>query len=115
VQGGTGKFADVAGYIVGGKTGTADKQKGHGYATDSRVAMFVGAFPMNDPRYAFLIMVDEPKPNERSHGYATGGWVAAPAVHNIVERVAPLVGLPRVLDSAAAEVNDLFVTVSAAD
>jgi cell division protein FtsI (penicillin-binding protein 3) len=115
VQGGTGKFADVAGYIVGGKAGTADKQKGHGYATDSRVAMFVGAFPMNDPRYAFLIMVDEPKPNERSHGYATGGWVAAPAVHNIVERVAPLVGLPRVLDSAAAEVNDLFVTVSAAD
>src|SRR5262245_14631665 len=84
VQGGTGKFADVAGYIVGGKTGTADKQKGHGYATDSRVAMFVGAFPMNDPRYAFLIMVDEPKPNERSHGYENGGWVAAPAVHNVV-------------------------------
>jgi cell division protein FtsI (penicillin-binding protein 3) len=115
VQGGTGKFADVAGYIVGGKTGTADKQKGRGYSEDSRVASFVGAFPMNDPRYAFLIMVDEPKPNEHSHGYATGGWVAAPAVHNIVERVAPLVGLPRVLETEAAEVNDLFVTVSAAD
>jgi cell division protein FtsI (penicillin-binding protein 3) len=115
VQGGTGKFADVTGYIVGGKTGTADKQKGRGYSENSRVASFVGAFPMNDPRYAFLIMVDEPKPNEHSHGYATGGWVAAPAVHNIVERVAPLVGLPRVLDTEAAEVNDLFVTVSAAD
>jgi len=115
VQGGTGKLADVAGYIVGGKTGTADKQKGRGYSSDSRVAMFVGAFPMNDPRYAILIMVDEPKPNEHSHGYATGGWVAAPAVRNIVERVAPLVGLPRVLETEAAEVNDLFVTVSAAD
>jgi cell division protein FtsI (penicillin-binding protein 3) len=115
VQGGTGKFADVPGYIVGGKTGTADKQKGRVYSENSRVASFVGAFPMNDPRYAFLIMVDEPKPNERSHGYATGGWVAAPAVHNIVERVAPLVGLPRVLETEAAEVNDLFVTVSAAD
>jgi cell division protein FtsI (penicillin-binding protein 3) len=115
VQGGTGKLADVSGYIVGGKTGTADKQKGSTYSTDSRVASFVGAFPMSDPRYAFLVMVDEPKPNERSHGYATGGWVAAPAVHNIVERVAPLVGLPRVPDTEAAEVNDLFVTVSAAD
>jgi cell division protein FtsI (penicillin-binding protein 3) len=115
VQGGTGKFADVAGYIVGGKTGTADKQKGRSYSENSRVASFVGAFPMNDPRYAFLIMVDEPKPNEHSHGYATGGWVAAPAVHNIVERVAPLVGLPRVPDTEAEEVNDLFVTVSAAD
>jgi cell division protein FtsI (penicillin-binding protein 3) len=115
VQGGTGKFADVAGYIVGGKTGTADKQKGRGYSENSRVASFVGAFPMNDPRYAFLIMVDEPKPNEHSHGYATGGWVAAPAVHNIVERVAPLVGLPRVPDTDAQEVNDLFITVSAAD
>ena len=115
VQGGTGKLADVAGYIVGGKTGTADKQKGRGYSSDSRVAMFVGAFPMNDPRYAILIIVDEPKPNEHSHGYATGGWVAAPAVHKIVERVAPLVGLPRVLETEAAEVNDLFVTVSAAD
>jgi len=68
---------------------TAEKQKGRGYSENSRVASFVGAFPMNDPRYAFLIMVDEPKPNEHSHGYATGGWVAAPAVHNIVERVAP--------------------------
>lgn len=115
VQGGTGRLADVPGYIVGGKTGTADKQKGRGYSSDSRVAMFVGAFPMNDPRYAILIIVDEPKPNEHSHGYATGGWVAAPAVHKIVQRVAPLVGLPRVLETEAAEVNDLFVTVSAAD
>ena len=63
---------------------------------------------MNDPRYAFLIMVDKPKPNEHSHGYATGGWVAAPAVHNVVERVAPLVGLPRVPDTDAEEVNDLL-------
>ena len=70
---------------------------------------------MNDPRYVVLVMVDEPKPNEHSHGYATGGWVAAPAVHSIVERIAPLLGLPRVLDTEAAEVNALFVTVSAAD
>jgi cell division protein FtsI (penicillin-binding protein 3) len=115
VRGGTGKLADVPGYLVGGKTGTADKQQGRGYSSNSRVASFVGAFPMNDPRYAILVMVDEPKPNAHSHGYATGGWVAAPAVGRIVERMAPLVGLPRVPDEDSAPMDDLFVAVSAAD
>src|SRR5689334_2639186 len=67
VQIGTGKKANAPGYLVGGKTGTADKQKGHGYATNSRLASFVAAFPMNDPRFAILAMVDEPKPNATSH------------------------------------------------
>ena len=84
VQIGTGKKANAPGYLVGGKTGTADKQKGRGYATNTRLASFVAAFPMNDPRFAILAMVDEPKPNATSHGYATAGWVAAPAIGAVV-------------------------------
>ena len=76
VQAGTGKSADAPGYLVGGKTGTAQKQKGRGYEANARLASFVGAFPMSTPRYVVFVMVDEPKPNAHSYGFATGGWVA---------------------------------------
>ncbi|HEY9548886.1 MAG TPA: penicillin-binding protein 2, partial [Kiloniellaceae bacterium] len=58
---GTGSKADAEGYLVGGKTGTADKVAGRGYARNARIASFVGAFPMDDPRYVIFAMVDEPK------------------------------------------------------
>jgi membrane peptidoglycan carboxypeptidase len=94
VTDGSGKGADVPGYFVGGKTGTAQKTGPRGgYLEDKRIAAFVGAFPMNQPRYAFYVMVDEPKPNARSHGYATAGWVAAPAAGAVIRRVAPILGL----------------------
>ncbi|MGE5767311.1 MAG: peptidoglycan D,D-transpeptidase FtsI family protein, partial [Bacteroidota bacterium] len=75
---GTGSKANAEGYLVGGKTGTADKAKGRGYARNARIASFVGAFPMDDPRYVVFAMLDEPKPTKQTYGYATGGWVAAP-------------------------------------
>jgi cell division protein FtsI (penicillin-binding protein 3) len=90
---GTGKNADAKGYAVGGKTGTADKQMGRGYRRDARMASFVGAFPIHDPRFVVLAMIDEPKGNASTHGYATGGWIAAPVVRRVVERLAPLAGL----------------------
>ncbi len=90
---GTGKNADAKGYGVGGKTGTADKQMGRGYRRDARMASFVGAFPIHEPRFVVLAMIDEPKGNASTHGYATGGWIAAPVVRRIVERLAPLAGL----------------------
>lgn len=90
---GTGKGAEAKGYDVGGKTGTADKQMGRGYRRDARMASFVGAFPIHAPRFVVLVMIDEPKGNASTHGYATGGWVAAPVVRRIVERLAPLAGL----------------------
>src|SRR3712207_3261008 len=94
VTDGSGKGADVPGYFVGGKTGTALKVGPRGgYLEDKRVAAFTGAFPMNAPRYAFYVMVDEPKPNARSHGYATAGWVAAPAAGAVIRRVAPILGM----------------------
>jgi cell division protein FtsI (penicillin-binding protein 3) len=94
VENGTGRKASAEGYLVGGKTGTADKQSPTGaYAKASRLSSFVAAFPIHKPKFAVLVMVDEPKGNKSSFGYATGGWVAAPAVRRIIERAAPLLGV----------------------
>ena len=93
VQHGTGRKAGAPGYMVGGKTGTADKIAGKRYARNARIASFVGAFPMDRPRYVVFAMVDEPKGTKETYGYATGGWVAAPVVRAVVERVAPLLGV----------------------
>jgi cell division protein FtsI (penicillin-binding protein 3) len=94
VTDGSGKGAEVPGYFVGGKTGTAQKTGPRGgYLEDKRIAAFVGAFPMNAPRYAVYVMVDEPRPNAKSHGYATAGWVAAPAAGNVIRRIAPVLGM----------------------
>jgi len=94
VETGTGRKASADGYLVGGKTGTAEKPgKGGSYARKSLLSSFVSAFPMHDPRYVVLVMIDEPKGNKESHGYATGGWVAAPAVKRIIARSAPLLGI----------------------
>jgi cell division protein FtsI (penicillin-binding protein 3) len=101
---GTGKSAEVPGYFVGGKTGTADKQKGRGYSQNSRLSSFVGAFPMHDPRYIVFVLVDEPKGNKKSYGYATAGWVAAPAIGRIVRQIAPLLGVPP-SDAESAEIR----------
>jgi cell division protein FtsI (penicillin-binding protein 3) len=107
---GTGRNADAKGYLVGGKTGTAEKVGGgRGYARKSLISSFVAAFPVNDPKYVILVMVDEPKGQKFSHGYATGGWVAAPAVKRIVERAAPLLGVAPV-DTDSPEIRrDLLV------
>jgi cell division protein FtsI (penicillin-binding protein 3) len=94
VEEGTGKKANAPGYWVGGKTGTAEKVSRGGYKKNARLSSFVAAFPIYDPRYVILVMVDEPKGNKKSYGFATGGWVAAPVIARIVERMGPLVGLP---------------------
>lgn len=100
VTNGTARKADVLGYEVGGKTGTAEKNINGRYVGDKRISSFVGAFPMNDPEYAVFIMVDEPKPNKNSYGYATAGWVAAPAVGNVIAGMAPLLSMrPEAKDS----------------
>ncbi len=93
VEHGTGKLANAAGYLVGGKTGTAEKVSGHHYAQHALLSSFVGVFPVNDPRYLILVSVDEPHGNKSSFGFATGGWIAAPAVKNTVERMASIVGI----------------------
>ena len=109
---GTGRKADAAGYLVGGKTGTADKAAGRGYSRNSRIASFVGAFPMDDPRYVVFAMVDEPKPTKETYGYATGGWVAAPLVGRLVERIGPLLGIaPQ--DDGNAMIEEMLAEIEA--
>lgn len=94
VTDGSARSAEVPGYFLGGKTGTAQKTGPRGgYLMNKRIAAFVGAFPIQAPRYALYIMVDEPKPNAKSFGYATAGWVAAPAAHTVITRIAPILGL----------------------
>jgi cell division protein FtsI (penicillin-binding protein 3) len=90
---GTGNFAEAPGYMVGGKTGTAEKILNGGYNKKANLATFVATFPVHDPRYVLTIMIDEPKGQKQSYGYATGGWVAAPAVRRIVEQAAPILGI----------------------
>ncbi|MDG2205513.1 MAG: penicillin-binding transpeptidase domain-containing protein, partial [Alphaproteobacteria bacterium] len=100
VSKGTGRKANIQGYLIGGKTGTAEKISSRGYSKSSKIVSFVGAFPMNAPRYAVLAIVDEPVGNKRTFNYATGGWVAAPVVGKVVERIGPMLGIAP--DPAAA-------------
>jgi cell division protein FtsI (penicillin-binding protein 3) len=93
VEQGTGTMAAAPGYVVGGKTGTAEKVSGKGYARKALLSSFVAAFPINDPKYLILVMVDEPHGTKKTFGYATGGWVAAPVVSRVVTRAAPLLGV----------------------
>ena len=72
---------------------------------DSRnIASFAATFPVHDPRYVLVVMVDEPKGQKHSGGYATGGWVAAPAARHIIENAAPLLGIHPV-DEKAPEIR----------
>ncbi|HUK09949.1 MAG TPA: penicillin-binding protein 2 [Stellaceae bacterium] len=96
VERGTGKFAAAPGYLVGGKTGTAEKVEGHHYAEKELLSSFIGVFPINQPRYIILVSIDTPHGTAKSGGEATGGWVAAPAVSRIVQRMAPIEGIPPV-------------------
>jgi len=91
---GTAKGADVEGYMMGGKTGTADKIAHGHYDPHARLSSFVGVFPLNAPRYLVFAMVDDPKGNAKTKGYATGGWVAAPAVSRVVSQIGPMLNVP---------------------
>lgn len=101
VESGTGKLADVPGYDVGGKTGTAEKAGIGGYHKKSVLSSFIAVFPIDKPRYCVLVMVDEPQGNLQSHGFITGGWTAAPAVQRIIAAIAPLTGIEPRLETQA--------------
>jgi cell division protein FtsI (penicillin-binding protein 3) len=90
---GTASKADVIGYRVGGKTGTAEKVVNGRYAKDKLLNSFIGAFPMDNPRYAIIVMLDEPKATPETYGFATSGWNAVPTAGKIIERIAPLLGV----------------------
>lgn len=93
VRHGTGSKADVTGLMVGGKTGTAEKSINGRYIHNALISSFIGAFPMNDPQYLVMIMIDDPKPNKSSYGFATAGWTAAPTAARVISGMANIYGL----------------------
>jgi cell division protein FtsI (penicillin-binding protein 3) len=89
---GSGKKAEVPGYRVGGKTGTAEKVFNGHYSSDKRFNAFLAAFPMDDPQYIVLAVIDEPKP-EKPGMAATAAMNAAPTVANVIRRSASFLGV----------------------
>jgi cell division protein FtsI (penicillin-binding protein 3) len=94
VTNGTGKKADVPGYFVGGKTGSAQKAGPHGYQ-HKLVTSFCAAFPIDDPRYLVFVMLDEPHGTNKTFGFALAGYTAAPLVGRVISRIAPILGVPQ--------------------
>lgn len=91
-ESGSGRRADVPGYFVGGKTGTAEKVVNGRYVSGIRFNAFLAGFPLNDPEYIVLTILDEPKPEKPGVG-ATAGLNTAPMAGNIVRRSASLLGV----------------------
>ena len=90
---GTGRKADAPGYRIGGKTGTAQKIIGGRYSNSINLTSFAGVFPMDEPRYVIVAMLDEPKATAETFGFTTAGWNVAPIVSKTVSRVAPMLGV----------------------
>ncbi|MDP9162863.1 MAG: penicillin-binding protein 2 [Pseudomonadota bacterium] len=90
---GTGRKADAIGYRVGGKTGTAQKIVGGRYSQTVVLTTFAGVFPMDEPRYAMVMMLDEPKATAATFGFHTAAWNIGPAYASAVSRIAPLLGV----------------------
>jgi cell division protein FtsI (penicillin-binding protein 3) len=99
VVSGTARQADAKGYRVGGKTGTAEKVVDGRYTGQSVLTSFLGVFPTDDPQYLILVMLDEPKGIQETHGFRTSGWNAAPTTARVVERIAPILGVRPVLET----------------
>lgn len=101
---GTGRRAEVAGYRVGGKTGTAEMPGERGYQAKSVIASFVAAMPMEAPRYLVLVSLFEPQGSPETRGQITAGVNAAPSTGRIIERIGPILGvLPRRLDVSESQ------------
>ncbi len=103
VTDGTGKQANVPGYDVGGKTGTAEKPHAGHYLRHSLISSFCGVFPIEAPQYLVFVMLDEPKGTKDTSGFATAGYTSAPVAGRVIARIAPLLGMPRNDAVAAAD------------
>lgn len=91
---GTGRRAEAPGFRVGGKTGTAEKvATGGGYSRRVNVSTFAAAFPMDEPRYVVLVMMDAPRGTEANSFVTTAAYTAAPIVSRVIARTGPLLGI----------------------
>ena len=95
VTDGTGRSAEAIGYDVGGKTGSAEMPGPRGgYIRNALRTSFAAVFPVHNPRYAVMVLMDQPKPTRDTFGFATAGYTAAPQAGRIIQRIAPLLGVP---------------------
>lgn len=106
---GSAKGANVEGYYIGGKTGTAEKVVNGRYEKTRVMTSFMGILPANDPKYLVLVILDEPKPVEGTYGFRTSGWNAVPAAGRILNRILPIM---RLAPTMGAPVNP-FPTLTA--
>ena len=105
---GTASFGEVAGYAVGGKTGTADKPKenGGGYYKDKVIATFASMFLAHDPKYVLIVTLDEPVETSGAQPRRTAGWTAVPVAAEMIRRVAPLLGMhPEIEPAQLADIT----------
>lgn len=86
---GSGKNANIDGYEVAGKTGTANKLENGKYIKGKNITSFVGAFPISNPQYAVMVIMDSPKGTKETWGFVTSGWNACPTGGRIIKRIAP--------------------------
>ena len=99
---GTANFANIKGYQVGGKTGTADKSR-HGVYSKDKINTFVSIFPTSKPKYVLLVLLDEPKPSKEYVYYYkdgrppykgnwrnTAGWTSVEITGKIIEKIGPI-------------------------
>ena len=104
---GTATLANIPGYAVAGKTGTAEKpRKGGGYDSDKVINTFASVFPANDPQYVLIVTLDEPVETSGPKPRRTAGWTAVPVAAELIRRLAPLMGLrPQVENPALIGVS----------
>lgn len=100
---GSAKKVNVPGFYAGGKTGTAEKVINGRYSKTKLLTTFTGIFPMDNPQYLVLVMLDEPQAVEGTYGYATAGWNAAPTTGKIISRIGPMLGIMPRTDVPPAE------------
>ena len=94
VMDGTASIADINGYFIGGKTGTADKPSAlGGYDKEKNITNFASIFPINEPKYVLVVTLDEAQDTSGPEPKRTAGWTAVPVSAEIIARVAPLLGL----------------------
>jgi len=91
VTNGSGRRSEVKGYLVGGKTGSANKPLKGGYNEDAKISTYVAAFPMNEPKFVVMLMLDSPKA-ETKH-LSMGGTAVAPLAKEIIEKIGPILGV----------------------
>ncbi|TAE83551.1 MAG: penicillin-binding protein 2 [Alphaproteobacteria bacterium] len=112
VQHGTASKADVKGYAVGAKTGTANKVVNGRYSTDKKLSSLIAAFPMPQPEYFVFIMLDEPIGTKDTYNYATAGWVAAPAAAEVIRAIAPMAGIPPIYFMPEDDIDRMIISAA---